>query len=79
MNLIRFLSVSKIGKCPFKPRHIQLLYELSHLLHWLFARITRRNEKTEVSHVFIFGENDRDHLETIKDGGFVFGQFSRSR
>ena len=37
INLIRILSVSKMGKCPFEPGHIQPLYELSHVLHSLFA------------------------------------------
>ena len=72
MNLIRILSVSKMGKCPFKPRHIWLLYELSHLLHWLFARITRRKEKTEVVTFSYLVKIIGTHLETIIDGGFCF-------
>ena len=51
--------------------------EPSHLLRWLFTRITWRKKRTEVGISQHLVKNTRVHLEIIKDGGIVSGQFAR--
>ena len=52
-------------------------FKLSHLLYQLVARITQREEKTKVITSSYLVKIIGTYLETIKDGGIVFGHFSR--
>ena len=77
MNFNQDFISFKMGKCPLRPGHILPLYGLSHILHQFLARMTRRKGKTDVITFSDLVKIPETHLETIKDGGIVFGQFSR--